>query len=192
MNVLNIAMRKKQSPHYDMHINSSINLQMDSKARLLSQYQKKYDPQHYSKASLNLHEKRPAGTKNFYAPSQDNEKHLNASRRRILNDFLAPRHVASSTDMLANRNMSLALKLPSKLSMNLSKYDYKGPLTVIGPSPAGAKRIVAVQHRNDPSDSAFAAYSLPEVSQSKSHNNLRDKFMVKRNTDALELSTARR
>lgn len=62
----NGAMLKKKFPHSDMHRNSNIIITMDDKARLKSQYMKKYDLSVGKKVNFtNVLDSRAAGTINF-------------------------------------------------------------------------------------------------------------------------------
>ena len=104
-------MVKKKFAEVDMHLQSSIVITMDDKSRLKSHYMKKYNEQLRNKKTvrINLLDKRPAGTLNFSRNDNSNgQKHLNGSRRRILNDFVSGRS-GQSLDVLANRNSNLSL-----------------------------------------------------------------------------------
>ena len=60
------SMVKKKFPHQDMHLNSTIIINMDEKARLKSDYMKRYN-ETLRKVKVNKKaiDSRPAGTKNF-------------------------------------------------------------------------------------------------------------------------------
>ena len=137
------AMLKKKFPHADLHMNSNIVIHMDEKPRLKSQYMKKYTE---SVRSDNLQriQARPAGTINFRR-GHDEQKHLNNSRRRILNDFVTPQQNASLLEVHANRNKSQLLKMQDAPRQDsLSKYEYPGPTAqIVG--PAGRPGLMAQQ-----------------------------------------------
>ena len=57
-------MVKKKFPHQDMHLNSSIIINMDEKARLKSDYMKRYN-ESLRKVKVATIDSRPAGTLNF-------------------------------------------------------------------------------------------------------------------------------
>ena len=127
-------MLKKKFPHNDLHHNSNIIIQMDEKPRLKSLYMKKYIDGIKNVNVYEINSQRPAGTINYINKDADpnaGQRHLNASRRRILNDFVTRRPDGSNLDSLANRNKSDMLKGPGN-ALNSAKYDYGGPPTTIG------------------------------------------------------------
>lgn len=97
----------------DLHYNSNIKISMDEKARHKSQYMKKYAEEHQKRNSLHTLESRPAGTINLLRTGAGvgDDPHLNASRRRILNDFITQRP-RGSLEIIANRNANDLLKIP--------------------------------------------------------------------------------
>ena len=72
-------MLKKKFQEVDMHLQSSIVIQMDDKPRLKSHYMKKYNERlRIKKNLLHLPVDRPAGTINFTRlDKSENQKHLN-------------------------------------------------------------------------------------------------------------------
>ena len=123
------AMLKKKFPHNDLHHNSNIIIQMDDKPRLKSLYMKKYIDGPQKVGMQNLNSQRPAaGTLNYVSKEKDptmGQRHLNGSRRRILNDFVSRRGDGSTLDSLANRNKNDMLKGPGG-TMASAQYDYSG------------------------------------------------------------------
>ena len=140
-------MLKKKFPEMDLHINSNIIIHMDEKARLKSHYQKKYTDS-IQKVNINSVEMSPAGTKNFLRRDpQEQNAHLNVSRRRILNDFITRRPLENDLNALANRNRSDMLKdADNKSQETLRRFDYRGNQAHIGPSNRPGK-FLQMQNR---------------------------------------------
>ncbi len=137
-------MVKKKFPHQDMHHNSSIIINMDEKARLKSDYMKRYN-ESLARVKVKKIDSRPAGTKNFgIIESPQEGAHLNISRRRILNDFVTRRPKASTLETLANRNAVDAIKIPE--ADRLAYYDYRGNAAQIGPHSRPGK-LNSIQNR---------------------------------------------
>ena len=101
---------------------------MDEKPRLKSLYMKKYIDGAKNE-SVQINSQRPAaGTLNYIRKENDptmGQRHLNGSRRRILNDFVTRRPDGSTLDSLANRNKSDMLKGPGG-TRESAQYDYSG------------------------------------------------------------------
>ena len=111
-------MVKKKFPMADVHLNSSILLQMDEKQRLRSEHMKKFihsSPTEKQKIKIvRQMEKAPAGSKSGLVQAHEGREkgmsppeesmHLNRSRRRILNDFISYKPDERSADKIGNRN----------------------------------------------------------------------------------------
>ena len=127
-------MLKKKFPEVDLHMNSNIVIHMDEKARLKSNYMKKHN-ENVRNIKINALDAPAAGARNFlrFEPNAD-QKHLNPTRRRILNDFISRRN-DFSLEAMANRNKSDLLKNPAAGSQDSRQYyDYGGNLTQVGPA----------------------------------------------------------
>ena len=103
-------MKKKMFLDADLHLNSSVVLAEDGKARHKSDYMKRFHDSR-EETKIKIEAEKAAGVKTVVhkKPTAANP-HLNISRRRILNDYLAPSTNSPMTlDAIANRNRSPAL-----------------------------------------------------------------------------------
>ena len=105
-----IHMKKKMFLDMDLHLNSSVILAEDEKNRHKSDYMKRFHEAR-EETKIKIEAEKAAGVKTVILkkPTAANP-HLNISRRRILNDFIAPSgNNPISLDAIANRNKSPTL-----------------------------------------------------------------------------------
>ena len=81
--------KKKRFDDINLHLSSSVILAADGKVRVKSDYMKRF--QDAPETKIKIEGERAAGAKtHVLRKPTDANPHLNVSRRRILNDYLAP------------------------------------------------------------------------------------------------------
>lgn len=135
---------KRRLPMADVHLISSIKISHDDKARLRSDYMKRYNEslQKPTIAYMNP----PAGAKSIIRQLNDQrlhnvdtdtkDLHINKSRRKILNDFITRK---TDGDSLANRNMHPNLRHKGSYGTDLNIY-IDGQPENLPTVPSGPKR----------------------------------------------------